>query len=124
MIKRKLYHCAILMKRLYHLAKVALPSCKMFVHQLHQLAEKKLLCFANEAKTKNVAIFFSKPFSPMEVHLPKMGAKKKKNTLADSCELMMAGGTFYLLQLVTAGLLWYGIKFWCIWRGFDFLQLF
>ena len=60
----------------------------------------------------------------MEVHLPKMGAKKKKNTLADPCELVMAGGTFDLLKLVARGLLWYGIKFWCIWRGFDFLQLF
>ena len=100
-----------LRKRLYHLAKVALPSCKMFVHQLHQLAEKKNLCYAKEAKSIKIAIFFSKPFSPMEVHLPKMGAEKKKNTLADPCELVMAGGTFYLLQLVTAGLLWYGIKF-------------
>ena len=95
----------------------------MFVHQLHQLAEKKLLCYAKEAKTKNVAISPPKPFSPMEVHLPKMGAKKKKDTLADPCELVMAGGTFDLLKLVARGLLWHVIKFWCIWRGFDFLQL-
>ena len=50
----------------------------------------------------------------MEMHLANVGTKLVDKPLAHPCERSLAGGTPYVLQLVSTGVLFFAISFGCI----------